>query len=633
MKHRMRTPKAASTKSVPWPSAPGLSAFVPKTKQYLAVCLLLLAACIALYSPVFHYPFINYDDDVYVTQNVHVQAGLTWDTAGWAFTSYDAANWHPLTWLSHAFDYQLFGDHAGWHHATNLFMHALNVVLLFQLLLRATGRLGPSLLVAAWFALHPLNVESVAWVAERKNVLSMFFLLLTLTAYGWYARKPDWRRYLPIAILFSLGLMSKPMVITLPFVLLLLDYWPLDRTRTQAAERSRQFWRLVAEKIPLFLLSAASAVLTLLAQQSGGAVRSTLTLSVGVRLENALIAYVRYLWKMLWPAQLALFYPHPGDTPTGWQLVLSASLLIGISVFVYHFRAKGYLVTGWLWFLGTLVPVIGIVQVGDAAMADRYAYFPLIGIFIMIAWGLPDLADKFQLSRVWRAAPALGVTIALALATHSQLRYWSSSYEIWKHTLAVTKNNLIAHRNLAAALSDMGRPDEAFEHFKAEAELNPHDLYSQFAVGVYLYKHGRLPEALAQFTTMARLTADPTPLSMSYAALGMVYNDMGEDTKAIGSFNRSLYFDPNQPNAHFGLGRVLEKQGRLDDAILQYSRAIELNPTDQAYRYLGDTLQLANRPKEALVAYQQALKISPGLKEALAPAMNNLTIAAGPAGQ
>ncbi|HEX8818136.1 MAG TPA: tetratricopeptide repeat protein [Terriglobales bacterium] len=583
-----------------------------------------------LYSPVFHYPFINYDDDFYVTQNPHVQAGVSWDTAEWAVTSYDAANWHPVTWFSHAVDYQLFGDRAGWHHATNLFIHVLNVVLLFQLLLIVTGRFGPSLLVAALFALHPLNVESVAWVAERKSLLSMFFLLVTIGAYGWYARKPGWKRYLLVAVLFSMGLMSKPMVITLPFVLLLMDYWPLERMESGRPNRGCQ-WRLVAEKIPLLMLSAASAILTLGAQQSGGAMRSTMKISLGVRLENALVAYVTYIGKMLWPARLALFYPHPGDTVKGWQLILAALLLIGVSAFAYFFRSKRYLVTGWLWFLGTLVPVIGLVQVGDAAMADRYAYLPLIGLFIMIVWGLADLAERFKLNPAWQTAPAAVAVIALAFTTHIQLRYWSSSYEVWKHTLAVTKDNLLAHRNFASALSAMGRVDEAYEHFKAESELNPHDMYSQFAVGVYLYGHGHLPEALSQFTMMTHLSREPMPLSATYAALGMVYNDMGDDEKALASFNHSLRFNPDQPNAHFGLGRVLEKQGRLDEAIQEYSRAIELNPTDQAYRRLGETLQLANRPKEALEAYQEALKISPNLRETLASAIN--TVAAESAGQ
>ncbi len=597
------------------------------------LCLLLAVATIVLYSPVVRHPFVNYDDDLYVTANAHVQSGLSWSTIKWAFVSADAANWHPFTWLSHALDWQLFGANAAGHHATSFLIHALNVPLLFLLLLWATGREKPSLLVAALFAVHPLNVESVAWVAERKNVLCTLFFLAALGAYGWYAQRPNWRRYLAVAGLFLAGLMSKPMVITLPFVLLLLDYWPLGRVQGSAPGplgiRQMPFGKLVVEKVPLALLSIASAIVTMQVQSSAGAVRSTQELSAGVRLENALVAYPTYLWKMVWPARLAVLYPHPGDTVKAWQLVLSAAVLLGITALVLAFRSKGYLLAGWLWFLGTLVPVIGLVQVGDQALADRYAYIPLIGIFVMIVWGLADSANALKLKMPLRVIPAVCALAALALVTHRQMGYWSSSYNLWTHTLAVTKNNAMAHLNIAGVLTNMGRQDEALEHFKAEVELNPDDLLSQFAIGTYLEKHGRLPEALAQFTKMTHLTADRQPLSAAYAAIGMVYGDMGEEARAQQSLERSLQVDPYQPSAYYGLGRLAEKEGRLEDAILDYSRLVELAPRGSSFQQLGHVLQLANRPAEALDAYRQALKMSPGMKEALMPAMSALA-ASGP---
>ncbi len=366
------------------------SLFSSPEKRNVILCLLLVVATLALYNPVNRNPFVNYDDDRYVVDNPHVHNGLGVDTITWALTSTEQANWHPVTWLAHAVDYSLFHQNPAGYHFTSLVIHAANAVLLFLLLAYATGRIGPSLFVALLFAVHPINVESVAWVAELKNVLSTFFFLAGIGAYGWYARKPHWTRYLAVAGIFILGLMSKPMVITFPFALLLLDYWPLGRIEGSPLNSLRvpQFSRsrLLAEKIPLLALSAASAVITMQAQQTGGAVRSTAQFSFGVRLENAAVAYAMYLWKMIWPSHLAPIYPHPGNSLAAWQVAVSFLILLAVSGVVLKFRARRYLLTGWLWFLGTLVPVIGLVQVGDQAMADRYAYIPLIGIFVMIAW-------------------------------------------------------------------------------------------------------------------------------------------------------------------------------------------------------------------------------------------------------
>ena len=576
-----------------------------------------MVATLALYNPVNRHPFVNYDDDRYITENPHVHNGLTWRTITWAFTATEQGNWHPLTWLSHALDYQLFHQNPAGHHFTSLLIHAANAVLLFLFLMYATRRLGPSLFVAALFALHPINVESVAWVAERKNVLCTFFFFATLIAYCWYARQPDWRRYLVFAGLFVLGLMSKPMVITLPFVLLLLDYWPLGRIRGGRADATAApLSKLVVEKLPLIALSAASAVITMQAQRAGGAMRSTAQFSLAVRLENAVMAYAMYLWKMIWPSHLSPIYPHPGDSLAGWQVGTSALVLLAVTAVALKFRARRYLLTGWLWFLGTLVPVIGLVQVGDQAMADRYAYIPLVGIFIMIAWRIADLADSKQIGLVVRVIPAACVLLALSFATNRQLGYWSSNYDLWTHAVAVTGRNFIAQDNLGGALLWLGKTDEAYLHFQAAAEINPLDPMSRSNLGAYLQEHGHMAEAIEKYNRVITLTSDPGLLAATYANLGAAYRKLGEDEKARTSYDQALRLNPNQYNAYLGLGELLEKQSRLDDAISNYSKAVELRPTDTGFLLLGRALERTGRRSEALAAYQAALKLSPEMPEA-----------------
>ena len=576
-----------------------------------------MVATLALYNPVNRHPFVNYDDDRYITENLHVHNGLTWRTITWAFTATEQGNWHPLTWLSHALDYQLFHQNPAGHHLTSLLIHAANAVLLFLFLMYATRRLGPSLFVAALFALHPINVESVAWVAERKNVLCTFFFFATLIAYCWYARQPDWRRYLVFAGLFVLGLMSKPMVITLPFVLLLLDYWPLGRIRGGRADATAApLSKLVVEKLPLIALSAASAVITMQAQRAGGAMRSTAQFSLAVRLENAVMAYAMYLWKMIWPSHLSPIYPHPGDSLAGWQVGTSALVLLAVTAVALKFRARRYLLTGWLWFLGTLVPVIGLVQVGDQAMADRYAYIPLVGIFIMIAWRIADLADSKQIGLVVRVIPAACVLLALSFATNRQLGYWSSNYDLWTHAVAVTGRNFIAQDNLGGALLWLGKTDEAYLHFQAAAEINPLDPMSRSNLGAYLQEHGHMAEAIEKYNRVITLTSDPGLLAATYANLGAAYRKLGEDEKARTSYDQALQLNPNQYNAYLGLGELLEKQSRLDDAISNYSKAVELRPTDTGFLLLGRALERTGRRSEALAAYQAALKLSPEMPEA-----------------
>jgi cytochrome c-type biogenesis protein CcmH/NrfG len=595
-----------------------ISLFADPQKRNKIVCLLLAVVTLALYNPVNRHPFVNYDDDRYVINNPHVRQGLTADTIAWSLTATEQANWHPLTWMSHAFDCSLFRLNPAGHHFTSILLHVVNVILLFLLLIGATNRFGPSLFVATLFALHPINVESVAWVAERKNVLCTTFFFLTLWAYGWYARKPGYWRYLTVAGLFVCGLASKPMVITQPFVLLLLDYWPLNRV-AGSAEGSRSsalpWTTLVLEKVPLFALSLASAVITMQAQQSGGAIRTTTEVSVGARIATAIWAYAMYLWKTVWPVRLAPLYPHPGDSLSAWQVLVAASVLIAISTMVWRLCARRYLLVGWLWFLGTLVPVIGLVQVGEAAMADRYAYIPLIGIFVMIAFGVADWAESKRLG-FWPAIPAAVILVALTITTHHQIDYWQTNYDLWSHTLAVTQNNFVAENNLGGALILQDREEEAHPHFEAAARINPNDPMSHSNLGIYFQKHGQMREAIAEYQTAVNLTSDPGLLAQTYANLGAAHRALGDDEHAHKDFDQSLRFNPNQHNAWFGLGLLAQKQGKPDEAISDLSRSVELQPTAQGYLALGRALTQAGHVPEALDAYQQALKISPDLAEA-----------------
>ncbi len=448
------------------PPPSGTGRFPTGGKLIASLSVLLAAATIALYSPVLGHSFLVYDDQGYVTANPHLRPGLAWSTLTWAFTTNQEGHWHPLTWLSHALDYQLFALNPVGHHFDSVLIHALNAVLLFLLLTWATKRVGPSLLVAALFAVHPLNVESVAWVAERKNALSTLFFLLAIAAYVRYARAPDWRRYVLVAALFAAALMAKPSVIILPFVLLLLDYWPLSRPAGSlpAIIAAPQFpiSRLLLEKVPLLLLSAASALMTINAQRSPMAVGGLHQLPLWIRLENAVVCYGLYLWKTIWPARLAALYPYPANSFPIWQVTLSALVLAAVTVLVIVFRRKRYLLVGWLWFLGTAIPVIGLVPiVGAAVMADRYVYVPLIGIFLMIAWGLDDWTHAKKIPPAWyawQAIPALCVLSVLSLVTLRQMSYWDSDYDLWSHAAEVTTLNPVAQNGLAEALMN---PDVA----------------------------------------------------------------------------------------------------------------------------------------------------------------------------
>ena len=577
--------------------------------------LLLALATLALYNPVAHHPFVNYDDDRYVTDNVHVQGGLNWNTIRWAFTTYDEANWHPLTWLSHALDCQLFGLSPAGHHYVNVLLHALNVVLVFWLLWKATGYAGRSFMVAALFAVHPLNVETVAWVAERKSVLSMLFLLLALWAYGWYARKPGLGRYAAVMGLFACGLMAKPMVITLPFALLLLDYWPLQRFGDSAVEASNRFvarplWWLVSEKVPLLALSAVSAVVTIKAQKAGDAIGSVTQYPILIRIENAVVAYTRYLGKAVWPSHLAPMYPFREGSLNSTLIRMSALLLIAVTAVSISRKRERYLLAGWLWFLGTLVPMIGLVQVGTQSMADRYAYLPFLGLFVALVWAAADWAAAKHLPTMWLAAIGAICLFSAALVTHRQIGYWSNNLTLWSHTAAVTKDNFIAEDNVGGALLEQGRQEEAMPHFRAAAAIDSTDAMSRLNIAAYEQRHGNLNDAVAQYNQVVHMTRDPRYRATAFSDLGYAYRDLGDSVHAKQSFQAAIELRPRNLRAWFGLGLVAQKSGDYAEAVNDYQHALAIQPWDLGYYLLGRALEQNGQKDGAQLAMQTARQLS-----------------------
>jgi len=513
------------------------------TLRALALGFLLAVLSLALYYPARSHPFVNYDDNLYVTDNENIKGGLTWDTVTWAMTTYEAGNWHPLTWLSHALDFQLYGMDPAGHHQTNLLLHALNAALVFWVLLAATRRIAPSLMVAALFAVHPLNVEPVVWVAERKTVLSMTFFLLALGAYNHYAARPKLSRYLPVALLFALGLMAKPQIITFPFVLLLWDYWPLKRfslgRASGDAERAPQTsWRaLIAEKLPLFAIAAASAALTMRAQRSANAVLSLGAIPLSIRLSNAIVSYVRYLHKAIWPERLAPMYPHPGNLLPAWQVYGALLFLIAVTLWVFEQRRRRYLIVGWLWFVGTLVPMIGLVQVGRQAMADRYAYLPLLGIFIMICWGVAEWLEPKRVPTALIPAISVLIVLSLAMVARRQIGYWADNLVLWAHTVAITPPNYIAEDNLGATLLSRKRSEEAIVHFHKAAALHPTDPISVFNIAFYEQQHGNLQQAIDNYRQAILLTTRTQLKVLALQNMGHAYSDLGDADHARECFD------------------------------------------------------------------------------------------------
>ncbi len=575
----------------------------PEKLQNAAICAVILAVVAVLYAPVIEHPFVNYDDDDYVTENVHIKNGVTWRTVEWAFVSAEHANWHPLTWISHALDFEFYGLQPSGHHFTSVALHALNSMILFLLAFYSTRRTGPSLIVALLFAVHPINVESVAWVAERKNVLSTFFFLLTLGGYGWYARKPRWTRYAPMVIFFASGLMSKPMLVTTPIVLLLLDWWPLERIG------KTPFSKLLLEKIPLFVLTGVSSLITFRVQDAGHALRMG-KFPLTVRFENAIVAYAQYLWKLLWPARLAVFYPHPGAAVSIVRVVAASLVLAAITILVLAFRRRKYLLIGWLWFLGTLVPVIGVVQVGDQAMADRYAYLPFIGLFLMLTWAAADVFRSRGLGWIAGVTASTVVLLALTFTTRRQIGYWSSDQELWAHALAVTSNNSLAHRKLGWSLMVSDQPAQALSHMREAAAIAPTEPTNHINLGLCLDANRHRDAAIEEYKQAISLASDPDQLASAYTDLGVDYEGTGKYSEAHASYDRALRLNPKLFNAYFDRGLLFEKEGKMEDAVTDYRQSVALQPTVQGYLQLTHALQKLNRTAEARDFYEKARQLA-----------------------
>ena len=569
-------------------------------RKYLIAVLLMLVT-LSLYWPALSHEFINYDDPEYVTGNVHVKAGLTSDNMRWAFTSTLMGNWNPVTWISHMADSEIYGMDPRGHHLTNIVLHGFNTVLLFILLNTLTGALWRSAFAAAFFSFHPLRVESVAWVAERKDVLSAFFFMTTLLAYVSYVRSPSIRRYLLIMLLFVLGLMSKPMLVTLPFVLILLDYWPLGRlhpggqdfqtTVSALAEdppsATPSTVRLVSEKIPLFITSGFFAVIAVYAQSSAKAIRYVPEYPVAGRIANALISYVTYLEKTFWPQDLAILYPLREQVPLFYAVAAFVFLAVISLLFLRLAKRSPFLIVGWLWFIGTLVPVIGFIQVGLQAMADRYTYIPSIGLSLLVVWGIAEIAAASRYRAKILAVSGLVACLLLMGATRLQLRYWENSETLFSHTLAVTKRNYIAHANLGDALDKQGRLSEAMYHYEEALRIKPDEAFVYSKMANDLDRIGKLEDAARYYRKSLQLDPDNARVHSNF---GVLLTEQGRTEEAKQHFFQAVRLDPTLRDAHYNLGLALASEGRIQEAIYHYSRALELSPSDPEIR---DTLQRA----------------------------------------
>ena len=591
----------------------------------LWVCTCLAVATLAVYAQVYRHDFVDLDDGDYVFNNWHVSTGLNWRNITWAFTAGHSGNWHPATWLSHMLDCQIFGLNPGPQHLVSVLLHIANTLLLFLILQNLTGAQWKSAFVAALFALHPLHTESVAWIAERKDVLSTLFWLLTLWAYARYVRKPGLYRYLLTVIFFMLGLMAKPMLVTLPFVLLLLDYWPLNRfvpvkrAKTERARRSTQslvdrFWRpalpLVQEKIPFFLLAAGSSIITFSVQKAGGAVQTTDLLPFSVRIANAIHSYVAYLLKTSWPGNLSVFYRLQMASYPPYQVALAALFLLSITILVIHLAYRfSYLAVGWFWYLGTLIPVIGLVQVGGQAMADRYTYVPLIGIFIVIAWGASDLVAKWTAQRKPLALAAAFMLLACSIAAWHEVQYWRDTVSLSSHAVEIDEDNYMAHQILGTAFASQGKGLDAIHNFEKALQINPHYAEAHNNLGNVLLQQGQTDKALLHFTEALRL--NPKYAEAHYN-MGAVLYSQGKSVEAIAHYREAIRLKPDYVNAFYNLAVALDHQGDLQGAVTNYSEAIRLKPDFmEAYNNLGVTLFDHGQVQKALDAFSQALRVKP----------------------
>jgi len=612
-----------STDPKPDRRSPDSRIFQLPQRRRLILCLLLVLATLALYNPVTRAPFLNFDDVVYVTDNPQVRAGLTWNTVVWAVHTSEAGNWHPVTWLSHALDCQIFGFNPAGPHTINVLLHAANVVLLFLILESATGLTWRSLVVAALFALHPINVESVAWISERKNVLSMLFFLLALAAYGWYTRRPGVGRYLAVTFAYALGLMTKPQVITFPFALLLLDYWPLCRLAQPDGvgavlagppARGPSFWSLVWEKVPWFAMSAASAVITMKVQADA----TEAYLPLWIHLGNAALAYVKYLGKAFWPLNLAPVYPHPKLSISVPAAALSAFGIIAVTTLAVIFRQRRPSFVGWFWFLGTLVPMIGLVQVGAQAMADRYAYIPLLGIFVIVCWGAADLMKLWRVPAAMSAVCTAAILLTLGIALHRQVSFWSDNFTLWTHTLEITQGNYIAEDGLATALIAQGRLEEALPHLQRARFLRPDDPAATLNMASYEQTHGNFQAALDGYARVPQFTKIPYWVAMARVNSGFAHYALKQYDSAKQDFEATLNQQPGSSPAYRGLGLLAQRAGDMAQATQDYERSVELQPTPVGYLLLAQALEIGGQTEAANAAESRAARMTRDLHDDIA---------------
>jgi protein O-mannosyl-transferase len=608
MSQRPKNNQLPKTSSLPFPdrNADGRECRVVGRSTVLAVCGFLLLAVALVFGKTVRYDFVNFDDKQYVYENPDLARGLNAQQIARAFTTTRASNWHPLTWLSYMLDYCICGLKPWGYHLGNVLLHAATVILLLLVLWRMTGDFWPSAFVAAVFAIHPLQVESVAWVAERKDVLSGLFFVLTLGAYVGYVRRPfSFLRYLAVVVLFALGLMAKPMLVTLPFVLLLLDYWPLDRMALR--------WRLLLEKLPLFVLSGASCVATSIAQREVAASLDLIPFSA--RVANALVSYAVYVGHLVYPMGLAVFYPHPGNQVPVWQVIVALLLLACISVGVLAWRRKApYLLVGWCWYLGMLVPVIGLVQVGSQSMADRYTYLPQIGLVIGLAWGAKRvLESRPRYVDVCVVASALAVAFLMGCAWQ-QTSYWRDSETLWRHAIACTPPNAVAHNNLGSALDNRERMDEKIAEYREALRLQPNFAYANCNLGVALAERGQIDEAIACFEKA--LKAWPNYFE-AHSNLGKALASRGQFDEAIAHYEKAIKAEPDNAVAYFNLGVALAACRRMDEAMARFQEAIQLRSNyPEAHNNLGIALGQCGRFDEAVAHFNKALKINPDYADA-----------------
>ena len=581
----------------------------------LLVCLVLAIITALAYWPVHDFDFVNIDDYTYVKENPHVTSGFAKKNILWAFTTNYASNYHPLTWLSHMLDCQLFGLDPGSHHLVNLMFHIANSMLLFVVIRIMTKKLWQSFLVAALFAWHPLHVESVAWIAERKDVLSTFFCMITIWFYIQYVQRPGVIQYLKICFSFLFGLMAKSMLVTLPFVLILLDFWPLNRINIFSIKNNSKndsskitFSRCIMEKAPLFLLSIIFSILTLYAQKQGGSISSIHAVPIDLRISNALVAYIAYIGKFIWPQNLTIMYLHPGSY--SWLHIMSAGICLSIvSMWVVLKSNKSpYLLVGWFWYLGTLVPVIGIVQVGLQSMADRYTYIPLIGIFIMVTWGISEFLDRRPRVQKMAICLIVGLLMMIIFSTYRQVLYWENSFTLFQHALSSTENNYLAHNNMGTTLQRSGQLDKAEHHYRKALKIKPDYLEALINLGNILQNKGFIHDAIKYYVMAKEI--EPNHVEIYYN-LGNAQRNIEALNDALESYQNAIRIDPEYENAHNNLASVLNKLGDTNQAIEHCKKAIRINPDFfEAHNNLGFYYSQSGQPELAIEHFLEAIRIN-----------------------